>query len=275
MHKTPMNTKTLMDTKIPMDTRTLIGTEDTEDIHVTDASYEAHETKEFHDANETNDLEDVYEAQDIKGTQSELPIGKITALVNDLGGLFPIEVVELSEMIQNCVPTSFGKLYKQVFYLARGLKSLPFLSEYCEKDCKPIVRLWHGLALPFLSRKSFDDTWGEFCTGWGNVNHPLGQDFLSACIKEAEALACPELESQYDTPETICILKLCYVMQKNSEKDHFFLSCRTCGGACGLDFQLARKRLKILLADGWLELVDRGNRREAAQYRFVGELPVA
>ena len=32
---------------------------------------------------------------------------------------------------------------------------------------------------------------------------------------------------------------------------------------------------KILIADGWLELVDPGNRREAAQYRFVGELHVA
>ena len=259
MHKTRMKTMTRIDTKIPMDIKTRIYTEDIKDMYVPD---------------ETNDLKDVHEAQDIKGTQSELPIGKITALVNELGVFNTDEVTELSEMIQRCVPTSFGKLYKQVFHLARGLKGVEFISDYSEKDCKPLVKLWHGLALPFLSRKSFDDTWGEFCTGWMNVGHPLGQDFLSVCIKEAEALACPELMLQYDAPETISILKLCYVMQKNSDKDHFFLSCRTCGDACGLNYQWARKRLKALVVDGWLELVDPGNRREAAQYRFIGELHV-
>ena len=254
--------KKQIDTKIPMDTKTRIDTEDTKDI------------KDMNVTDETNELQDTYETQDIKDAQNELPNGKITSLVNDLEGFDANQATELSEMIQRCLPTSSGRLHKQVFHLARGLKSLPFLSDYCEKDCKLLVKLWHGLSLPFLSRKSFDDTWGEFCAGWGNIKIPLDKDFIEVCFKEAESLSSPELDSQYDTPETICILKLCYVMQKNSSKDYFFLACRKCGDVCGLNYQLVNKRLKALEVDGWLELVKLGNLKDrvANEYRFVGKL---
>jgi len=51
----------------------------------------------------------------------------------------------------------------------------------------------------------------------------------------------------------------------------FFLGCRKAGEIMGTDRDTAAKRLKMLVADGVIELVAKGTRGRASEYRYRGD----
>ena len=163
------------------------------------------------------------------------------------------------------LPTTTGNRNKRLFDLARHVKAIK--PEATKDELRAIAQEWHELALPIIGTKPFTDTWGDFSRGWEAVKFPEGT-LLAKILDNLDGDPIPPMPSGYGEDEAR-LIRVCIRLQQHAGNAPFFLSARTAGDLIGLHFTSASNMLYGLVADGVLELVERGKRPKASSYRIA------
>jgi hypothetical protein len=165
-----------------------------------------------------------------------------------------------------------------VFHLARHLKRVPELCDRPARDLRPWVQQWHQRAGGRLAGRTFTDTYAEFVGAWDGVRHAAGDDVVKLAWQYAQLQPPPPEAADYDDPRIGRLINLCRQLQQENEREgpgaRFYLSGRVAGTLLGVSQPTAAKWLKMLDADGLLQVADpgggfRGGRRMAREYRVV------
>jgi len=175
----------------------------------------------------------------------------------------------LREAILTTIPISRGNRNKALFQFARRLKSR---REYADADpiqLEGILREWHQIALPNLGTKDFDETRIDFLKGWDKIRYPHGTGPFADAMKRLNDAELPRCADRYDDVNKRRLVGLCRELQRINPAGPFFLSCRTAGECLKVDPATANRWLFLLCADGILELVDPGDKKRAARYRYL------
>lgn len=186
-------------------------------------------------------------------------------------------VTTVEEAIAATLPTGPGQRHRQVFELARALKSIPHLAEADPGSLRAIVEEWHRRALPFINTKPFEETWIDFLNGWPAVHTPQGDGSLTKATSLARAAGPPDLLHVYDQQEIALLVGICRELQRAAGDQPFFLSCRSAGRQLGVQYKQANRWLRLLAVDGVIELTQAGRLkgRQAAEYRYLLPLLVS
>ncbi len=139
-----------------------------------------------------------------------------------------------------------------------------------------------------LERKNGDhipaEAWDIACDNEGTLAdhpespecHPKESSPLPYFIEEAFAMSkegkLPSVAKNYIVPEMKLLIGLCASLQALQDHRTFFLACRHAAEVLQIPFRKASRYLKRLESDGVIELVKRGNRRLANEYRFHGKI---
>ena len=162
------------------------------------------------------------------------------------------------------LPKTTGNRNKRLFDLARHVKANR--PEATKDELRAIAMQWHELALPTIGTKAFAETWGDFSRAWENVKYPEGA-LLAKILDNLDGDPIPPMPSGYGETEER-LIRVCIRLQQYAGTAPFFLSARKAGDLIGLHFTNASAMLCGLVADGVLELVERGKRPKASSYRF-------
>ncbi len=192
------------------------------------------------------------------------PYGSVVSVVS-------VTTPGAQEAIGRTLPTGTGQRNGQVFRLARALKGIPSLADAPAEAFREVVWEWYRLARPHIGTKVWEVTWSDFLNAWPKVVFPEGQGLMAEILKRADASDLPPIAAQYEAPATHRLIKLCRELQRASGDRPFFLACRTVQDLLGIDFMTASRRLRMLVADGILAVVEPGTKRRAARYRYIAD----
>ena len=183
--------------------------------------------------------------------------------------------------IASTQPTSVGQRHRAIFPFCRKLKAIPALANAGPAMLRPIVAEWHKRALPTIGTKEFAETWGDFLDGWKRVQFPMGQGRIDDAFRQAQAgvlrgKPSPKAAQLYqDDPKIVLLATLCRELAATeSGGQEFFLDCRTAGRLLEISHSLAHKMLRVLCADGVLELIEAGSHaiHQASRYRYYAKV---
>jgi hypothetical protein len=190
--------------------------------------------------------------------------------------LCPRISTEIENAIARTLPTGPGQRNGKIFELARALKSL--VPDADRADLREIIQHWHRLATPAIRTKGFTTTWSDFTNAWANIRVPKGA-VLSAIITRAASSPPPRAAVAYDLPAMRQLIAICAALQSYHGPGRAWpLSCRVAGEAVEVGHDTAARWLKLLVADGVLELVRRAGpkgSRLASEYRYASPLGCA
>ena len=178
----------------------------------------------------------------------------------------PADAIELA--IQRTIPSESGFRHRRLFNFARELKGIVTLADADLSALKPIVRQWYERALPKIGTHDFEESWYDFVNAWDNVRHPVGQEKIRM-IYEASLSKLPAAAAHYQADSIRRLVGLCHELQKTAGDKPFYLDCRTAGALIGINHVLANKYLNLLVRERVLELVVRGQRNRASEYRYI------
>ncbi|NRA58641.1 MAG: bifunctional DNA primase/polymerase [Phycisphaerales bacterium] len=195
-------------------------------------------------------------------------------LVNPEYPEYLVSTTELREYIEQTflatLPETTGQRDGNLMLLARRLKARPELADKPAAELLPILREWHRRAYPTIGTKSLDVTRAAFVRAWGNVHTPYGVT-MDGIVRKARAASNPKCAGQYDDERTHLLIRLCKILSQRYEDGVFWLACRQAGSAIGLSHTAAADLLHMLVQDGVLALVRRGERRRSSVYRYLGD----
>jgi|APLow6443716910_1056828.scaffolds.fasta_scaffold18920_2 hypothetical protein len=206
------------------------------------------------------------ETQGTQGTQGtqERRLGGNRAAIN-------LADFSLADLPDNCLPTGRGQRHRNLFHLARHLKTRYPDAE--AKDAMPVVRAWHAEFLPLIATKSWAETWANFTRAWPDIRYLEGEgtlDGIFASLDQTEPPPASLAEMGYDA-EMWAIVRFLAKLSRNSEDGVFFLSLRTVAMLIGMSVQGAGNLMKLMMDDGLIELINKGalKSRKASTYRFI------
>ena len=181
--------------------------------------------------------------------------------------------IEAQQAIADSLPVGPGKRHRQVFDLARGLKALPEFADAAAENLKPYVQRWHQMALDQIQTKPFEETWIDFLKAWPRVKHPKGEDAMTKIFEASLQNELPPVAENYEQHPLKILVGLCRELQRATGEGPFYLACRTAARLLGVDHTTANRWLFLLVADGVLEEVEKGNRaqRRATRFRYLAE----
>lgn len=180
-----------------------------------------------------------------------------------------VVVVHVAETeIRRYLPAEKRQRNYQLFQLARHLKT-----EYPDasaKDFRDVVKHWHTLALPAIGTQEFSASWIDFIRGFDAVKYPEGA-VLDSLLEGVADDPLPAGVPDDLGDKTLLLARICKRLQDNAGNDPFFIGCRTAARLIGIDHTYASRMLGALVADGVLELVEKGSTkgRQASDYRFT------
>ena len=187
---------------------------------------------------------------------------------------------EINRAILESLPTEprrylgKGARHWQVFDLCRALQAIPRLSDAAPEDLTDIVRRWHslGVAKGVIGTEPFEETRIDFLKGWPRVQFPKGKEPMSVIFQQAKDQEPPTAAQQYEGDGLRLLVALCRELQRASGDRPFFLGCRTAGRLLKVNHTTAWRWLFLLVHDGVLEQVEKGDRarRRATRYRYRG-----
>ena len=137
-------------------------------------------------------------------------------------------------------------------------------------ELEPFVREWHRQALPAITTHEFAETWYDFTIAWDKVAFPAGQGPLDQILAHA-LTRMPASASGYSEPRMRNLIALCCELQRRAGEGTFWLACRAAAATLGLSASMANRYLLRLQHDKVIELVVKGTRGRAAEYRYRGE----
>ena len=177
--------------------------------------------------------------------------------------------------VDNHLPKGPGERNQIVFAFARTL--LGITGRVDPRSLRPVLQCWFEKAEPQMSGDhSLDDCWNDFVYAWPRIHYPgdfdLGQ-LASEIVKQEPHPACAELG--YDNPHRVLLVGLCARLQELNKDAPFFLSARkaadilTQATGTSTNKDVCNQMLNGLVADGVLEVVEKGKPGRATRYRFV------
>lgn len=95
---------------------------------------------------------------------------------------------------------------------------------------------------------------------------------MTVAFERACRAGLPDVTHDYDQSEVLLLAGLCRELQRTAGDRPFYLSCRDAGRLLGATPVQASRWLFLLVADGVLEEVEKGEVRtmKASQYRWRG-----
>ena len=166
-------------------------------------------------------------------------------------------------------PQRTGQRNRCLLDLARGLRFNLKMADTPLPDLKPIVRRWYAAALPIITTKDFDTTWADFLHAWPLARHGLG-DVLTAAWHTCQSTDLPAEAMGYDSKPVRSRIALCASLAGQSPDGGFFLSTHAAGRLLGEHAAQVLRWLRMLAADGLVEVVKIGTERRATRYRWTG-----
>lgn len=217
---------------------------------------------------------DTEDTEDTEDTGGHMRTQRTHEIVNTSVSSVSHCLPSLVEIVDRTLPECQGHRHRRLFELARELKALPHLKDAPLTDLRPIVKQWHDKALPTIGTKPFEDTWFDFCDGWGRVKRAKGEGLADDLLARAIAAGVPKEAAHYERHELKLLVALCRELQRQSPGKPFFLSCRLAGEQLGVEHHTAARWLRGLQADGILLLVKEGHiaKRLATEYRYLAPL---
>jgi len=190
-------------------------------------------------------------------------------LESPLYGLCNSEAIEY--VIQATQPTQLGQRHFKVFDLVRGLHFDGGLAKKELRELKPYVKRWYEIARDKIGTKSFDETWMDFVHAWPRVKKPLfdSATALETAWEEVEKGNHPPIASEYDSPEVVKLVSLCWHLSKSSGT--FYLAMNRAAALLSVHSMTVQRWLEMLAADAVLEVVTKGTRHLATTYRWIAE----
>lgn len=177
----------------------------------------------------------------------------------------------VSDIPSGAVPTQPGMRNKCVFELARYLKGVRPNST--RLDLRPLVESWYERYLPLIDTKDFSVTWTDFLNAWNKVEQPHGEQL---------GIALASLDLETPLPDAIrtleygdkgnYLVRICMALQKHFGSEPFFISARSAGKLLDVNKSDAAKMLSLLVSDGVLTLVRKGEGLKASRYRMAESL---
>ena len=114
--------------------------------------------------------------------------------------------------------------------------------------------------------------WDDFrllvMEGLDRVKTPLGAGPLGEALAEADSRPFPPSATRYVTPEIKRAVALCAVLQEHAVQQPFYLAINALAEEFDVDAATASRWLRLLVRDGVLSLVKKGNRGRATEYRY-------
>jgi hypothetical protein len=226
--------------------------------------------KEGHATESTETTERTETTEDNRGQQKSLGVEGVVAGKDPALDQSPGVSGTIEQAIQESLPYGVGRRNRQVFQLARHLKSIPALADANPLDLEPFVREWHRRALPFIGTKPFEETWIDFLRGWPRVKFPKGSEPMALIFAKALEADVPKVAERYDRPELRLLVSLCRELQRAAGDGPFYLAVRTAGRLLGVDHTTAWRWLWLLEQEGILKVVIRGDQSgTATRFRYV------
>lgn len=174
----------------------------------------------------------------------------------------------IEEVIRATQPTRFGQRHQKIFDLARGLRFDCRLGDKELKDLKPIVKRWHDMALPNIDTKEFTETWSDFVHAWTRAKTPLSEGGLATAWKRAQEGTPPPDCAMYDNATVQKLVALCWNL--GSVSGTFYLSMHTAAKLLKVQAMTIQRWLKMMLADGLIEVIKAGTKKAATTYAWKG-----
>ncbi|MCQ9373271.1 hypothetical protein NMQ14_03300 [Methyloversatilis sp. XJ19-13] len=166
------------------------------------------------------------------------------------------------------LPNSEGERNRRLFDLARWAKGR--CPDATRSELRVLVQEWHRLALPVIGTRDFGTTWADFLRGYEAVRQPHGAtlqtilgwiDFAAPTPPHIAALGYGDAGNR--------LIRICEALQAHAGEAPFFISARQAGELIGMHFTDASKMLSALVADGVIELIQRGAGKVASRYKFL------
>lgn len=97
---------------------------------------------------------------------------------------------------------------------------------------------------------------------------------MSVAFEKACREGLPDVAGDYEQSEVQLQVGLCRELQRGAGDRPFYLSCRGAGRLLGVTHVQASRWLYLLVVDGVLEEVEKGDvkKRRASQYRYLGPM---
>ncbi len=156
--------------------------------------------------------------------------------------------------------------HRALFELARRLKPIAADRDIDAANLgvfEDVVKVWSAQA-----GGSAEGDWAAFVTAWLKVRVPAGEGLLDAIQVNVDAGR--KLPGMYDDPANDRLLAFAGRLASQSRGGIFWLSVSTAMKIGGWSRGTAHERLRMLVIDGWLKVVESGKPggRRATRYKF-------
>jgi Bifunctional DNA primase/polymerase, N-terminal len=168
---------------------------------------------------------------------------------------------DVERLIRRCIPDNFGLRWHCLFRLARGLRGLPEYANASQEQLEPVLLEWHHRSMRCIRTKDISTNRRDLWSGYLRVQFPGG------IAGKLAAMVDPRFGSE---PLPIRLDRLCRALQDANGDRPFFLACRSGAEVLGVSHPMIVRLLKEMTTSGTLKLVERGQRRRASEYRYLG-----
>jgi len=138
---------------------------------------------------------------------------------------------------------------------------LPQFADVTQEELEPLLREWHRRSLPNIRTKEVEASRRDLWEAYKRVKFPGGTSGRLAAMVDSDF----GME-----PLPIRVERLCADLQASAGDEPFFLACRAGAEVLGTNHVSVSLVLKDLVRTGALQLVQKGKRRKASEYRYRG-----
>lgn len=172
---------------------------------------------------------------------------------------------EIKDLPFNCLVHVAGQRNKACFELARWVKGKA--PDSSRDELQVFVKRWHEYNLTNMGTKDFEETWIDFLYGLNRVNSPYGQS-MAAILAELPDLPVEMRAHGFGEKGTV-LLRLCLGLAQRSLDGIFYLSGHVAAQHLNCTPQWVYKLISLFVADGFVEIISKGVRSKASEYRMT------
>jgi hypothetical protein len=164
---------------------------------------------------------------------------------------------------------------KQLFQLAREIKTIVGFDKPIDDKFKKVVGEWHRQSGIHLEDESIDILWAQFKTSWDKIKYSTDMElFWSLELIASNSEYPPICKNSQDIAKDL--IRLCAVLDAHWSPEPFYLSCRMAADVFGHSHAKMATLLELLVMDGVLELIEqgklignKGKTGRASRYKFL------
>lgn len=190
-----------------------------------------------------------------------------------------VKIQEIREAIEQYVVSSSDSAHirKQLFQLAREVKTIVGFNKPIDDTYKKVVGKWHKQSGKHLADESIDILWAQFKTSWYKIKYSTDGEVFWRLFDFAEISDYPPICKNYEDVAKD-LIRFCAVLDANWSPEPFYLACRMAGDEFGYSHAKMATLLELLVMDGVLELVEqgkfvgkKGQAGRASRYKFLAD----